>query len=77
MTRKNFAKIIQKRILFFGIFKKIYWYLFQNVRLEETENGNHLVIGQATPDAEGVSWKIYDYQMIEIEMEFDSRKTCQ
>jgi len=25
----------------------------KNVRLEETENGNHLVIGQATPEAEG------------------------
>ena len=29
--------------------------LFQNVRLEETNNGNHLVIRQATPEAEGVS----------------------
>ena len=34
--------------------------VFQNVRLEETNNGNHLVIRQATPEAEGVSsnsWK--------------------
>ena len=29
--------------------------VFQNVRLEETNNGNHLVIRQATPEAEGVS----------------------
>ena len=30
---------------------------FQNVRLEATENGNHLVIRQATPEAEGVRGK--------------------
>ena len=29
--------------------------VFQTVRLEETNNGNHLVIRQATPEAEGVS----------------------
>ena len=31
--------------------------VFQTVRLEETNNGNHLVIRQATPEAEGVSSK--------------------
>ena len=35
---------------------------FQNVRLEETENGNHLVIGQATPEAEGVRQQ-YHFEM--------------
>ena len=34
--------------------------MFQNVRLEETDNGNHLVIGQATPEAEGVSRNIIE-----------------
>ena len=42
---------------------------FQNVRLEATENGNHLVIRQATPEAEGVRVKMT--KNMKLKMLFD------